>query len=113
MKDFKSYKSGKPKRTFKKESKKNSLRHSTRWRNLSKRIRAKYHHICQDPIGCEEIATSVHHIQDAYNNPKLFFLETNLIPLCEKHHRYYDNNLKEWPRLAEYWKRKVDKFYEQ
>lgn len=118
MKDFKSYKSGKqykskkPKNTFNKESKKNNLRHSWRWRQLSKQIRSKYHYICQDPRGCEEIATSVHHIKDAYNNSDLFFLETNLIPLCERCHRYYDNNLKEWPNLLKKWKIKVDQNYE-
>lgn len=86
------------------------MRQSERWRQLSKTIRNRWV-ICQNPDCCEQPSTSVHHIRDAVSNPEIFWLETNLIPLCETHHRKADNQgviLDD--ELAEYWKIKINAF---
>ena len=88
-----------------------SLRHSARWRTLSKTIRNRWV-MCQVPE-CEQPATSVHHIQDGYTNLELFFKEFNLIPLCEKHHRKADKQgIFEDIKMADYWKKKINEYRE-
>lgn len=85
------------------------MRQSERWKQLSKTIRNRWV-VCQCP-DCEQPATSVHHIRDAETNPDFFWLEINLIPLCEKHHRIADNQgTKLDDKLMEYWKIKIRAF---
>jgi len=110
MKNFKSLYM--PKSKFIKAQTKRMLimRQSERWRQLSKTIRGRWV-VCQNLDCCEQPATSVHHIRDAVSNPELFWLETNLIPLCETHHRKADNQgVKFDDELAEYWKIKINAF---
>jgi len=87
------------------------LRASYKWEKLSKCIRIKWG-LCQHPDYCEELATSVHHIKSAHNHLELFFLETNLMPLCEIHHRKCDlQGFRADLKLAEYWENKIDDYY--
>lgn len=83
--------------------------HSPRWTKVSKTIRDRWV-ICQNNE-CEEPATSVHHIQSGFHFPLLFFKESNIIPLCEKHHRQSDKQgIFEQIKMVDYWKNKVNEY---
>jgi len=83
------------------------MRGSNRWEQTSKTIRNKWV-ICQNRY-CEQPATSVHHIRDAHTNLDIFFLESNLIPLCEQHHRKADNqSINERDQMIKYWQDKIN-----
>ncbi len=63
-------------------------RQSRRWRNISTLTRAIWP-ICQHIDGsnqCEQVAQSVHHIMQAEEHPELFFHQSNVIPICSRHH---------------------------
>ncbi len=63
------------------------VRSTNRWKRVSQSVRDKYP-MCQWPDGCSEIAESVHHIVSIEDAPALAFAESNLIPLCEQHHKW-------------------------
>lgn len=110
MKNFKTLYA--PKSKFIKSQTKRMLimRQSERWRQLSKTIRNRWV-VCQNPESCEQPSTSVHHIRDAVTYPQLFWLETNLIPLCETHHRIADNQgVISDDELALHWQSKIKEF---
>ena len=65
------------------------IRNTYRWEKYSLRMRAAYP-LCQFPEACENVSSSVHHIQKLNAHPELAFNPPNTIPLCEEHHQWCD-----------------------
>ncbi len=61
------------------------IRKTNRWKRMSENVRDRFP-LCQWPDGCEELSTSVHHIEPIARRPELAYSESNLVPLCEHHH---------------------------
>jgi len=59
-------------------------RYSWRWQKVSKQIRLRFP-LCMH-TRCDQLSAQVHHIKRGEAYPDLFFMETNLIALCEYHH---------------------------
>lgn len=115
---MKNWKSTSDKNTFKSSTDKpnnsfyqmNKMRATERWKQLSKLIRDRWV-VCQSLDQCEQPASSVHHIRDAEKRLDLFWRETNLIPMCEHHHRKADNQgVIDDNTLAKYWADKINIF---
>ena len=90
------------------------LRQSYRWEKTSKTIRKRFP-ICQC-LGCDDPSQTVHHIIPAEENIELFFVETNLIPLCNTHHATVSmmertGRTTEAKELFEYWPSVIDDSY--
>lgn len=117
-KPYKPRNTHKPSNPYNKESTAKALqqRQSYRWEKVSKIMRKKFP-ICQC-IGCDEPSQTVHHIKGAEKNPTLFFIETNLIPLCNPHHATV-SMMERTGRTAEaedlftYWPDVIDASYDQ
>jgi len=79
-------KTHKPKRKAKTPSVENmhKKRYSWRWQKLSKQIRLNYP-LCMHP-DCDQLTDELHHIKRGEAYPQLFFMEINLITLCNYHH---------------------------
>lgn len=87
---------------------------TNRWKIESEAIRNRWIVCCypaflNDGKSCIQPAKSVHHIKKADIFPKLFFLESNLIPLCNKCHLVAEeltgDDLK---ALIRHWREKID-----
>lgn len=59
-------------------------RYSWRWQKLSKQIRLRYP-LCMHP-DCDQLTDELHHIKRGEAYPELFFMDINLMPLCNYHH---------------------------
>lgn len=92
------------------------LRATNRWRKLSTLTRSRFPQ-CQHK-DCIDLATSVHHIKMSDLYPELFFVGSNLIPLCDHHHALVSqleraNKHQEAQELYSYWKDVYNNYMKQ
>lgn len=110
----------KPKKIYKKQddSLSRNIRRSTRWTNKSKKIRERDNYQCQlcvrnlhktlKPINTNDV--EVHHIQTIAEHPELAYDETNLITLCEYHHKLAEKRLISVRELMDIAQEQCDKY---
>ena len=79
--------------TYKRDTHTQSIHSSKRWTNLSLYVRSIF------PLCCSGLheniippATQVHHILPITTHPELAYTITNLIPLCDFHHKQLEGN---------------------